>query len=106
MERRFARELLNALLILLGILSACMGLNGLLLSSNFIDGGVTGVSMLLAKTTGWPLAVWLPVVNVAFLVIAYRQLGRAFAVRAALAIGGLAVALATLRYPDVTPDSL
>jgi uncharacterized membrane-anchored protein YitT (DUF2179 family) len=46
------RELRNAFLIILGILSAGMGLHGFLRSSNFIDGGVTGVSMLLEKTTG------------------------------------------------------
>ena len=49
--RRLFRELRNALLIALGILSAGMGLQGFLLSSNFIDGGVTGISMLLAKDT-------------------------------------------------------
>lgn len=49
--KRLLREFLNSVLILLGIFSACMGLKGFLLSSNFIDGGVTGVSMLLAKTT-------------------------------------------------------
>lgn len=53
---RSLRELLNALLMVPGILSAGMGLKGFLLSSNFIDGGVTGVSMLLAKTTGLPPA--------------------------------------------------
>lgn len=50
--KRLLREFLNSVLIVLGIFSACMGLKGFLLSSNFIDGGVTGVSMLLAKTTG------------------------------------------------------
>ena len=39
------RELKNALFIATGILSAGMGLHGFLLSSRFIDGGVTGVSI-------------------------------------------------------------
>ena len=56
---RLFRELINTGLIAAGVLSAGMGLKGFLLSSNFIDGGVTGVSMLLAKTTGLPLALWL-----------------------------------------------
>jgi len=103
---RFYRELLNALLIVLGILSAGMGLYGFLLSSNFIDGGVTGVSMLVAKITGIPLAVWLPLINLPFIALGYRQIGRAFAARSVLAIAGLAVALATIPYPDVTPDLL
>jgi uncharacterized membrane-anchored protein YitT (DUF2179 family) len=100
------RELLNALLIALGILAAAFGLEGFLLSSNFIDGGVTGVSMLLAKVSPWPLSVWLPLVNAPFVVVGYRQMGRAFAIRSALAIAGLSVALATLHFPDVTPDLL
>ena len=100
------RELLNALLIALGILAAAFGLKGFLLSSNFIDGGVTGVSMLLAKVTALPLSVWLPLVNAPFVAIGYRQMGRAFAIRSALAIGGLSVVLATMHFPDVTPDRL
>ena len=100
------RELLNALLIALGILAAAFGLKGFLLSSNFIDGGVTGVSMLLANVSPWPLAVWLPLANAPFVVIGYRQMGRAFAIRSALAIAGLSAALATIHFPDVTPDRL
>jgi uncharacterized membrane-anchored protein YitT (DUF2179 family) len=102
--KRIARELLNVLLIVLGILSASLGLHGFLLSSNFIDGGVTGISMLLTKTTGLPLSILLPVINLPFIAIGYRQIGRAFAIRSALAIAGLAGALATIHFPDVTPD--
>src|SRR6188472_2800740 len=100
------RELLNALLIVLGILSAGMGLHGFLLSSNFIDGGVTGVSMLGAKVTGTPLSIWIPLVNLPFVAVGYRQIGAAFAVRSAAAIGGLSLVLATVHFPDVTPDLL
>lgn len=98
------REILNAILITLGILSACMGLKGFLMSSNFIDGGVTGVSMLLAKVTGVPLAVLLPLVNLPFIAVGYQQMGLAFAIRSTLAIAGLAIALAVIPFPDVTPD--
>jgi uncharacterized membrane-anchored protein YitT (DUF2179 family) len=101
-----ARELANALFIALGVLSAGMGLKGFLLSSSFIDGGVTGISMLLAKTTRLPLSAWLPIVNVPFIVLGYKQLGLAFAVRSALAISALAAALVLVHFPDVTPDLL
>src|SRR4029453_6915672 len=39
-------------------------------------------------------------------VLGYRQMGFAFALRSAVAIGGLSLALATIHYPDVTPDLL
>ena len=98
------RELLNILLITLGVLSAGMGLHGFLLSSNFIDGGVTGVSMLLAKVTPFSLSFWLPVINLPFVAVGYRHIGAAFALRSLLAIVGLAVALFFIPYPDVTHD--
>jgi uncharacterized membrane-anchored protein YitT (DUF2179 family) len=92
--------------VVFGILSASMGLKGFLLSSHFIDGGVTGISMLLAQVFGWPLSILLLVINLPFLALGYRQLGRGFALRSALAMAGLAACLALVPFPDVTPDPL
>ena len=100
------RELKNALFIATGILSAGMGLHGFLLSSRFIDGGVTGVSMLLAKVLGLPLSALILVINLPFIALGYHQIGRDFAIRSAAAIVGLSACLATIHYPDVTPDKL
>jgi uncharacterized membrane-anchored protein YitT (DUF2179 family) len=104
--KRFSHALLHTVLIVAGILSAGMGIHGFLLSSNFIDGGVTGVSMLVSKVTGTPLSIWIAIVNLPFIALGYRQIGGAFALRSAAAIGGLSVALATIHFPDVTPDRL
>jgi uncharacterized membrane-anchored protein YitT (DUF2179 family) len=92
--------------IICGIFAAGMGLKGFLLSSHFIDGGVTGISMLLAQLFGWPLSVLLLAINLPFLALGYRQVGRGFAVRSALAMAGLALCLAVVPFPDVTPDPL
>ncbi len=94
----------DAVFVVLGVLSASFGLKGFLRSSHFIDGGVTGVSMLLADVLGWPLAISIPVLNLPFIALGYRLVGRGFALRSALAMGGLAACLAVLPYPDVTPD--
>jgi uncharacterized membrane-anchored protein YitT (DUF2179 family) len=104
--RRVIRELVNIGLIVLGILSAAFGLKGFLLSSHFIDGGVTGVSMLLSAVLGFPLWLLILVINVPFIALGYRQLGRKFAIKSALAIAGLAICLALVKFPDVTPDKL
>lgn len=100
------REALNALLIVVGILSAGMGLKGFLLSSRFIDGGVTGISMLLSAVLGYPLSVLILVINLPFIALGFHQLGWKFATRSVLAIAGLSACLALVRYPDVTPDKL
>jgi len=96
----------NLLLITFGILSAGMGLKGFLLSSHFIDGGVTGISMLLADITGLPISILIFIINIPFIFIGYRRLGAVFAIRSALAIAGLSLCLAFITFPDVTPDKL
>jgi uncharacterized membrane-anchored protein YitT (DUF2179 family) len=103
---RIIRETLNVALIVLGILSAGFGLKGFLLSSRFIDGGVTGVSMLLSDVAGLPLSALILVINLPFIALGYRQVGRRFAFKSALAIAGLAVCLAVIKFPDVTHDKL
>ena len=96
----------DAVLILLGILSAGVGLKGFLLSSHFIDGGVTGISMLLADITKIPIAILIFVINIPFLILGYNKLGNVFALKSALAIGGLSLCLAFINFPDITPDKL
>ncbi len=104
--KRITRAALNTTLVVLGILSAGFGLKGFLLSSRFIDGGVTGISMLLADVLGWPLSILILVINLPFIALGYRQIGRAFAIKSTVAIAGLSACLAFVRYPDVTPDKL
>jgi len=102
----FRRELLNTAFVVAGILLAAMGIKGFLLSSHFIDGGVTGVSMLLSAITGAPLALLLPAINLPFVALGFHQMGAAFALRSTISVAGLAAALALIPFPDVTPDLL
>ena len=106
MKRKIAREVKNYILIGLGILSAGMGIKGFLLSSHFIDGGVTGVSMLLNNILGIPLSILIALINLPFIILAYFQMGAKVAFKSSVAIAGLSLCLAFLPYPDVTPDKL
>ncbi|MCC3154672.1 YitT family protein [Hymenobacter sp. BT770] len=103
---RPASEWENAAFIIAGVFSAAFGLKAFLLSSHFIDGGVTGVSMLLAAGLKLPLAPFILIINLPFVALGYNQMGRRFALRSALGIGGLALVLAFVPFPDVTPDLL
>ncbi len=101
-----SNEIKNIVLIICGVFSAGFGLKGFLLSSHFIDGGVTGISMLLANIFGLPLPILIAVINLPFIVLGYRHVGRSFAIKSALAIIGLALVLAFITFPDITPDKL
>ncbi|QEC75158.1 YitT family protein [Mucilaginibacter ginsenosidivorax] len=90
----------------LGILAAGFGLKGFLLSSHFIDGGVTGVSMLVADISAIPISLLIFLINVPFLWLGYKKLGLWFAIKSTIAIGLLSVSLVVINFPDVTHDKL
>ena len=100
------RSIFNLGLIVAGIFSAAFGLKGFLLSSHFIDGGVTGISMLLANALSFPLAILILIINLPFIAVGYRQIGKSFALKSALAIAGLSLCLGFVKFPNVTPDKL
>lgn len=93
-------------LIALGVISAGFGLKGFLLINGFLDGGATGISLLLAKLTGISLSVLLLLVNLPFLILGLRVIGKAFTIKAMLAIIGLAIVVAFVPYPEITKDKL
>jgi len=100
------RNFKSAVLISIGIFSAAFGFKGFLLTNHFIDGGATGISLLISALTEIPLYYLIIAVNTPFIIMGYRLMGRAFAVKTALANTGLAVVLATVTFPNVTNDNL
>lgn len=92
--------------IVSGIFSAAFGLESFLFPNRFIDGGATGISLLVAEVSNWPLSVLIVVVNIPFLVLGFRVIGRSFTIKATIAILGLAVVLATVTFPEITQDKL
>jgi len=93
-------------LICIGIMSAGFGLESFLLPNSFIDGGVTGISLLTSELTGTSLAILIVVINLPFVILGYRQIGKTFAIKSILAICGLALVISMVHYPVITSDKL
>ncbi len=96
----------SSVFIIIGIVSAGFGLKSFLLPNNFIDGGATGISLLLSKIFEIPLSLIIIVINIPFIFLGYRQIGNVFTIRTVLGILGLAICLAVVEYPIVTNDKL
>lgn len=94
------------LLLTIGALAAGFGLKGFLLPNQFVDGGATGISLLINQVTRVPLAPLLILVNIPFIIIAYHQLGKPFVVKTLYAIAILAIVVAFFPYPVITTDKL
>lgn len=103
---RVWHTLLRGGLVLAGVLSATLGLKGFLLPNEFIDGGVTGISMLASQVIGVPLSVLIILINIPFIVLGYFQLGPKTAFKTMAAILALAVALLVISLPPLTHDKL
>jgi uncharacterized membrane-anchored protein YitT (DUF2179 family) len=93
-------------LILLGITSAAFGLEGFLIPSDFIDGGATGIALLVSELTLAKFPLLLVLINIPFLLLGLNIIGRGFAIKAALSIGGLALAVTFIHFKQVTDDKL
>lgn len=100
------RGVKDFLLITLGIFSAAFGFKGFLLTNNFIDGGATGISLLISALSGTPLYILLIAVNFPFILMGYKVINRAFALKTLVAILGLALVVGTVNFPNVTNDNL
>ena len=100
------RQLKAAVLISLGIFSAAFGFKGFLLTNHFIDGGATGISLLISALTKIPLHWLIISINLPFVVLAYNIMGKQFAIKTAMAITGLSLVLAFVHFPNVTNDNL
>jgi len=100
------RNIKDLFLITAGIFSAAFGFKGFLLTNRFIDGGATGISLLIANLSGIPLYILIICVNIPFVLLGYKTMGRQFAIKTALAITGLSACLALVSFPNVTNDNL
>jgi len=102
----FVSSIRDFILLTMGVLSAGFGLKGFLFPSKFVDGGATGISLLISQTSHLPLSILLIIVNIPFIFLGYHQIGRAFVLKTSLAIIGLALVVAFLPYPVITNDKL
>ncbi len=100
------RNLKSAVLILLGVFSATFGLKGFLIPNHLIDGGVTGISLLVNILTKVSLSILLIAINLPFILLGYFNSGKIFTIKCILSIMGLALAVATINIPTVTNDKL
>jgi uncharacterized membrane-anchored protein YitT (DUF2179 family) len=106
MTKNYKRHIKDFILITVGIFSAAFGFKGFLLTNHFIDGGATGISLLISALTSIPLYVLIICINIPFVILGYNIIGKAFAIKTTLAISGLALVVATVTFPDVTKDNL
>lgn len=93
-------------LTILGVFFAAIALKGFLIPNHFLDGGVTGISILLTDIIGIHISFLLVVFNIPFVLIGYKKIGKTFGVHAGFAVVLMAVMLFFIDLPVVTNDKV
>jgi uncharacterized membrane-anchored protein YitT (DUF2179 family) len=96
----------DVLLLMLAVSLASIGLKGFLLPNHFLDGGVTGISLILQAKLGWDLSWLIVLLNIPFVYLGYRQINFSFALKSAVSILVLALLVHFIKIPVVTEDKL
>ena len=90
----------KAILIMLGAAIAAYGLEAVLIPNAVSDGGITGVSIVISQLSGLPLGVLIAILNIPFIWLGYKQIGKSFALFSVLGIVTLAVSTVLLHHVE------
>lgn len=90
--------------ITIGAILMGIALEKFLVPYEIIDGGIAGISIMLSHLTSVPLSVLLFVLNVPFLIIGYKHLGKGFAFSTLYAIAVMSLTTAMLHHSGPFPD--
>ncbi len=92
--------------IVAGVITAGFGLKSFLIPNLFLDGGVTGVCLLIHELWHINLAMLIVLINVPFIIMGAYQINKKFAYKTLACVLGLAICLQYFTYPMITQDKL
>lgn len=102
----FLTHVKNTFLVGAGIASATFGLKGFLLPEGLLDGGATGISLLINRVTQFDISILIMLINLPLIYIGWRQVSRSFAVKTFFAVAVFAIVVHFVEIPDLTHDRL
>lgn len=106
-KQSFIRFIKKYILIFIGSVLAAVGLEIFLIPNQIIDGGVIGISIIASFLTKFPVGLFIFILNIPFLIIGYKQIGKTFAISTLFAVTSLSVWVSVLHpIPGLTKDVL
>ena len=92
--------------IALGIILASIGLKAFLLPNGFLDGGVTGMALLVRTQVDINLSYLLIAFSIPFLILGYYTVSKRIVMKSILSILGLALFIHFENFATITEDKL
>ena len=85
-----AKSIVRAIMVIIGGMIAAYGLETVLIPNSVSDGGVTGLSIVGSQLFHLPLGILIAVINIPFVWLGYKQIGKGFAFLSIIGIVSLA----------------
>ena len=107
MTHFFKEQLFPVIMIIVGAACAAFSIECFLIPNTILDGGVTGVSMMINYLTGIRLSILVIVINIPFFFVGCKALGKRFLLRAVIAMAAFSGFLEVCKLiPTVTSSEL
>lgn len=101
-------KIMRGFIVMIGAFITAYGLEAVLIPNNVSDGGITGLSIVGSKLFDLPLGLLIGVLNIPFVYLGYKQIGRSFAIYSVIGIATLAAGTLVMHHikPIVEGDTL
>lgn len=96
----------SIIFIVIGALCGVIAIKGFMIPNHLLDGGITGISILLHEIFHIEVYVPLVILNLPLIYMGYRKIGKVFAIHSLFAVLLLAVLLSFLEIPTITHDRI
>lgn len=101
-----AQIIKRTIFIIFGAVLMGVGLEEFLVPNKILDGGIVGISIILAHLIGWKLGIFIFILNIPFFFIGYKQIGKTFALSTLLGITILSITTSLLHNVPVFTEDL
>lgn len=92
--------------IIIGVFCAAIALEAFMLPNKFLDGGVTGIAIIINLNYGVDLNLLLVLINIPFIWIGWKKIGKTFAVQSSISIFLLTLILHFMEIEPITDDKV
>src|SRR5690606_13260269 len=97
-KQDIAKSIGQKIIVIIGGLIAAYGLEAVLIPNNVSDGGITGISIVISQLTPLSLGMLIALLNIPFIYLGYKQIGKTFAINSVIGIASLAIGTSLMHH--------
>ena len=105
-RRRNARIIISYIMLTFGSVLAAFALETFLIPNTILDGGVTGISIIVSKLTDLPVSGLVLILNIPFIYIGYKSLGKEFLMSAVYSMILFSLSLSVFQYIEPVTEQM